>query len=74
MTRVRALIPDEIERVERVENKIDILKKKEKKEKNFLRKFTVIAEENSIESSGKFMGLATFFYIDPIARDPQSVI
>lgn len=45
-----------------------------KKEKNFLRKFTVIAEENSIESSGKFMGLATFFYIDPIARDPQSVI
>lgn len=69
MTRVRALIPDEIERVE---NKIDILKKK--KEKNFLRKFTVIAEENSIESSGKFMGLATFFYIDPIARDPQSVI
>lgn len=72
MTRVRALIPDEIERVERVENKIDILKKK--KEKNFLRKFIVIAEENSIESSGKFMGLATFFYIDPIARDPQSVI
>lgn len=54
--------------------KLIFSKKKEKKEKNFLRKFTVIAEENSIESSGKFMGLATFFYIDPIARDPQSVI
>lgn len=54
--------------------KLIFSKKKEKKEKNFLRKFTVIAEENSIESSGKFMGLATFFYTDPIARDPQSVI
>lgn len=54
--------------------KLIFSKKKEKKEKKFLRKFTVIAEENSIESSGKFMGLATFFYIDPIARDPQSVI
>lgn len=54
--------------------KLIFSKKKEKKEKNFLRKFTVIAEENSIESSGKFMGPATFFYIDPIARDPQSVI